>query len=167
MGIKVITITSILDVGLAMVAISIDFRDLIIILLSFLLILPGLLFVKGALVLLRLGHTCLLKEKLESVGTNRIISGMKQRLPGYRDPSAVARRPGSPANHKSQVRQKAKERKRETNSYPYRMRSVTSPLEVDHTIDAGERCAATLVAMGIELLLGKDITARLGTNPSY
>lgn len=47
------------------------------------------------------------------------------------------------------------------------MRSVISPLEVDHTIDAGERCASTLVAMGIKFLLGKDITTRLEITPSY
>lgn len=41
------------------------------------------------------------------------------------------------------------------------MRSIIRALEVDHTINAGEGCAATLVAMRIELLLGQNIAARL------
>lgn len=32
---------------------------------------------------------------------------------------------------------------------------------MDHAINAGEGCAATLVAMGIEFLLGENITASL------
>lgn len=34
-------------------------------------------------------------------------------------------------------------------------------MEVDHAIDTGERRAATLVAVRVELLLGEDITAVL------
>lgn len=41
------------------------------------------------------------------------------------------------------------------------MRFITSALEMHHTINAGKRCAAALVAMRVKLLLGKDITARL------
>jgi hypothetical protein len=32
---------------------------------------------------------------------------------------------------------------------------------MEHTIDAGEACAAALVAMGIKLLLGENVTACL------
>lgn len=46
------------------------------------------------------------------------------------------------------------------------MRPIIGPLEVDHTIDAGKRGAATLVAVRIKLLLGEDITARLGRGGS-
>jgi hypothetical protein len=35
---------------------------------------------------------------------------------------------------------------------------------MNHAIDAGEGCAATLVAMGIELLFGENITTSLGFN---
>lgn len=45
---------------------------------------------------------------------------------------------------------------------PYRMRSVRGPLKMHHAIDACVGCAATLVAVGIKLLLGKDVAARLG-----
>lgn len=46
------------------------------------------------------------------------------------------------------------------------MRFVFISLEMNHAIDAGERRASTLVAMGVEFLLRKDITARLEREPS-
>lgn len=48
----------------------------------------------------------------------------------------------------------------------YRMRSVIDALEVDHTIDAGERRASTLASMRVEFLLRKDIAASLGKSRS-
>lgn len=41
------------------------------------------------------------------------------------------------------------------------MRPILSSVKVYHAVDAGEGGAATLVAMGIKLLLGEDITASL------
>lgn len=41
------------------------------------------------------------------------------------------------------------------------MSPVFSAPEMHHTIDAGEGCASTLVAVRIKLLLGKDVAARL------
>jgi len=41
------------------------------------------------------------------------------------------------------------------------MRSIVSALEMNHAIDTGERRTATLVAVGIELLLSEDITTVL------
>lgn len=41
------------------------------------------------------------------------------------------------------------------------MRPIVSSVKVHHAVDAGEGGAATLVAMGIKLLLGEDITASL------
>lgn len=41
------------------------------------------------------------------------------------------------------------------------MRTVGGAFEVNHAIDASKRCAPTLVGMGIELLLGKDVTTSL------
>lgn len=43
----------------------------------------------------------------------------------------------------------------------YRMRSVFSAIEMDHAVDASKGCAATLVTVGIEFLLGEDITTVL------
>lgn len=45
------------------------------------------------------------------------------------------------------------------------MRFILVSLEMNHAIDAGERRASTLVAMGVEFLLRKDITARLEGDP--
>ena len=41
------------------------------------------------------------------------------------------------------------------------MRPVRCSLEVYHAVNAGKGRAVTLVAMGIELLLGKDVTTVL------
>jgi hypothetical protein len=41
------------------------------------------------------------------------------------------------------------------------MRAILSAIEMNHAIDAREGCATTLVAVGIELLLGENITAVL------
>jgi hypothetical protein len=41
------------------------------------------------------------------------------------------------------------------------MCAILHALEVNHAVDAGKGCAATLVSMGIELLLCEDIAAIL------
>lgn len=41
------------------------------------------------------------------------------------------------------------------------MRTVLCAVEVDHAVEAGEGGAATLVTMGVELLLRQDIAAVL------
>lgn len=41
------------------------------------------------------------------------------------------------------------------------MRSILGALEVHHAVNAGEGCAATLVSMRVELLLGEDVTTGL------
>lgn len=41
------------------------------------------------------------------------------------------------------------------------MRSVLGTIEMDHAIDAGERRAAALTAVGIELFLRENITTPL------
>lgn len=41
------------------------------------------------------------------------------------------------------------------------MRAIFGAIEMNHAIDTRERCATTLVTVGIELLLGENITAVL------
>ena len=43
----------------------------------------------------------------------------------------------------------------------YRMRSVLGPPKVHHAINTGKGSAMTLAAMGVELLLGENVTASL------
>lgn len=43
----------------------------------------------------------------------------------------------------------------------YRVRPVLRPAEIGHTVEASKGSAATLVAMGVEFLLGEDIAAGL------
>lgn len=43
------------------------------------------------------------------------------------------------------------------------MRAVLGALEGDHTVDARKVSAMAAAAMGIELLLGEDVAARLVT----
>ena len=47
------------------------------------------------------------------------------------------------------------------NSATYSMRSVLGTIKVNHAIDTGKRRAATLAAVGVELLLREDITTSL------
>lgn len=41
------------------------------------------------------------------------------------------------------------------------MRSVLNAVEVGHAVETGEGCAAALVPMPVELLLGEDVAAVL------
>lgn len=41
------------------------------------------------------------------------------------------------------------------------MGAVLGPSEMYHTIETSKRCAATLVAMRVEFLLGEDVSAAL------
>jgi hypothetical protein len=52
-----------------------------------------------------------------------------------------------------------------TTMITYRVSPILSSLKMNHAVDASKRRAATLVTMGIEFLLGEDITACL--SPSY
>ena len=46
----------------------------------------------------------------------------------------------------------------------YRVRSIICTLEMHHAVNASKRGASTLAAMGIELLLGQNITTGLLTS---
>lgn len=41
------------------------------------------------------------------------------------------------------------------------MGTIVSALEMHHAIEAGERCAVTLVAVSVEFLLRQDVAASL------